>query len=128
METTLSFFTEADGIFFPINPFFRILADQNSEISDSTVVSHRQMIAVYKIGYPYVYEAQSIGSAHQDVKKILITADFLNNFFVLSYDTLQKVTQLASYKIQTMNLFVKDANGIEKLEMMFNENAATIFE
>jgi hypothetical protein len=86
------------------------------------------MIAVYKIGYPYVYEAQSISSAHQDVKKILITADFLNNFFVLSYDRLKKVTQLASYRIQTMILFVKDANGIEKLEMMFNGNAATIFE
>lgn len=92
METTLSFFTKADGIFFHINPFFRILADQNSEFYDPTEVNHRQMIAVYKIGEPNVYEAQSISSAHQDVKKILITADFLNNFFVLSYDSLQKVT------------------------------------
>jgi hypothetical protein len=128
METTLSFFTKADGNFFPINPFFRLLADGNSEISDLTVVNHRQMIAVFKIGYPYVYEAQSIGSAHLDVKKILITADFLNNFFVLSYDRIQLATKLASYKIQTMNLFVKDADGIEKLEMMFNGNRTTLFQ
>jgi hypothetical protein len=119
-----TYYTSA-GMYNPIrcsisDRFFAVLYEGAHPGPDADG-QHYQMVAVYLLDRPYVWEARTVPVDHL-ITNLLLMGDYRDNLFLFQPT---KPLAITEFNLQPMELLVYTANKIEGLELLLDGQEST---